>query len=194
MLEFHKFCSWWAPWMLTKEQKDHKSVRSSYMHMNVSVSWIVSLLVVKCGLTTMSLNQNRSPPSCNMWIPYRRINLRCNPWWVKRYALSIGIGKDWSFWISCNPNKQSNLTATSWFWLRWKLELPQLGRRQHFFCNTTAQGPVPFWRLWSTLTVLLGLYYHTHCMTWIWCFLSSIHSCPWKMDCMRNISLDEMLS
>ena len=141
---------------------------------------------MKCINT--SLSQNDSPWSGDMWIPHRRKCPRCCPQLVKWCALSFGIGKGWSFWISLNPDKPSILTATSRRWLRWRLEFPESGqrRRQPFSCNTIMPGHTPVWRLWSMLSILAGLSYHTHRIVWIWCLLTSICSDRWKVDCVGN--------
>jgi len=72
----------------------------------------------------MSQSQNSSPWSGDMWIPHRRKSSRRYPQQVKWCALSFGIGKGWSFWISLDPDKPSTLTATSQRWLSWRLEFP----------------------------------------------------------------------
>lgn len=84
--------------------------------------------------------------------------------------------------------------------LRWRLELPEkfklwtCKRRQPFSCNMAMPGPIPVWRLWSTLKVLPGLFYHTHCVVWILCLLTSICSGWWMMNCMDKIFLAMTLS
>ena len=88
-------------------------------------------------------------------------------------------------------DKRSTLTATSRRWLSWRLEFPESGQRriQPFSCNTTTPGPIPVWIPWSTLPIMGGLSYHTHCIVRIWPLLTSICSGRWKMDCVDNISL-----
>ena len=138
----------------------------------------------RCGVTTTSWSQNSSPQSGDMWIPHQRKSSRRLPQRVKWCALSFGIGKGWSFWISLNPDKLSTPTATSQRWLSWRLEFPESGqrRRQHFSCNTMTSGPIPVWWPWNTLSILAGLSYHTHHTVRIWCLLSSICPGRWQMD------------
>ena len=136
--------------------------------------------------------KNGSTWSGDTWIPHQRKSSRRYPQRVKWCALSFGIGKGWSFWISLNPEKPSTLTATSRRWLSWRLEFPESGqrrRRQPFSCNTTTPGPIPVWRPWSTLPILAGLSYHIHRIVRIWPLLTSICSGRWKMDCVGNIFL-----
>jgi len=131
-----------------------------------------------------------------MWILHQRKSSRRCPQQVRWCALSFGIGKGWSFWISLNPDKPSTLTATSRCWLSWRLKFPESGqrRRQPFSCNMTTPGPIPVWRPWSTLPILGGLSYHTHHVVQIWPLLTSICSGWWKMDCVDNIFVAKMPS
>ena len=46
-----------------------------------------------------------------MWIPHWRKSSRCSPQQVTWCALSFGIGKGWSFWISWNPDRPSTVTV-----------------------------------------------------------------------------------
>jgi len=64
--------------------------------LKVTVSWIASLLVKRCGVTTMSCSQNGSAWSCDVWIPHWRKSSKLKPKWVKWCALSFGIGRGWS--------------------------------------------------------------------------------------------------
>jgi hypothetical protein len=84
--------------------------------------------------------------------------------WVNRSPLSFGKGKRWSFWISWNPDKPSNLTTTSRRWISWRPEFSESGQRskQPFYCNTITLGPIPVWRPWGKLQSFAGLSYHTH--------------------------------
>ena len=49
--------------------------------------------------------------------------------------------------------------------------------------------PIPVWIPWSTLPIMGGLSYHTHCIVRIWPLLIPICSGRWKMDCVGNIFL-----
>lgn len=99
-----------------------------------------------------------SPWNGEMWIPHRRTSSRCSLQQVKWCALTFGIGKGWSFWISWNEDKSSILTT--------KLEA------QSFSCNQ----PQTTLRLWNTLPILAGLCYHGHPTVRIWSILTSICS------------------
>ena len=198
---------WWQHWNIAKfaagrshECSDrnikntvHKLVRTYWtkMRLKVTVSWIASSSVTRRGVTTTSWSQNGSPWNGDMWIPHQRKSSRCCPQRVKWCALSFGIGKGWSFWISLNLDKPSTLTATSRCWLSWGLEFPESGqrRRQPFSCNMITPGPITVWRPWCTLSILAGLSYHTHRIVWIWRLLTSICLGRWKMDCVGNIFL-----
>jgi len=122
---------------------------------------------------------------------HRRKSSRRCPQRVKWRALSFGIGKGWSFWISLNPDKPSTVTATSRRWLSWRLEFPESDqrRRQPFSCNTITPDPIPVWRPGSSLSILARLSYHDHRIVRIWRPLISICSGRWKMDCVGNIFL-----
>ena len=156
--------------------------------LKVIVSWIVSSPVTRCGVTSTSRSQNGSPWSGDMWIPHWGKSSRRCPHQVKWCTLSFGIGEGWSYWISLNPDKPSILIATLRCWSSWRLESPESGqrRRQPFSCNTITPGLIPIWRPWSTLSILAGLVYHTHCIGRIWRILISICLGLWKMDCMGN--------
>ena len=84
--------------------------------------------------------------------------------WVKWYALPFGIGKDRFYWISLSQNRASALTTTMWWWLNWRLEVPESGqrRRQPLSYNTVTSGPIPIWRQQNTLPILAGLSDNTH--------------------------------
>ena len=190
MLEYRKVCARWVPRMLIQAHKEYcmqvcQDLLNQY-EAKVTVSWIASSLVMRCGVTTMSRSKSSSPWSGSMWIPHRRKSSRRCPQRVKRCALSFGMGMGWSFWISSNLDKPSTLAATSWHWLSWRLEFPESGqrRKQPFSCNMIALGPIPVWRPWSTLSILAGLSYHTHHIVRIWPLLTSICSGRWKMDCV----------
>jgi len=196
---------WWQRWNMAKfapggsHECSHRNIKNtvckfvrnywSNTRLKVTVSWIASSPVTRRGVTTTSRSQNGRPWSGDMWIPHRRKSSRRCPQRVKWCAMSFGIGKGWSFWISFNPDKTINsyrYIAT----LSWRLEFPESGqRRQPFSCNTTTPGPIPVWRPWSTLPILGGLSYHTHLIVRIWPLLTSICSGRWKMDCVDNISL-----
>ena len=120
--------------------------------LKVTVSWIASSPVTRCGITTTSWSQNSSPWSGNMCIPRQRKSSRRCRQQVKWRPLSFGIGKGWYFWISLNPYKPSTLTATSWCWLRWRINFSELGQRRRllFSYNTITPGTIPVWRPWST--------------------------------------------
>jgi len=83
---------------------------------------------------------------------------------VEWCSLSSGIGKEWSFWISWNPEKPSALTCTLPCWISWKPELPQPGqkRRQPFSCKMITPGLTAVWRPWSTWPFWAVLSYHNH--------------------------------
>ena len=123
------------------------------------------------------------------WILHRTKSLKHSRQLLKLCALSFGIGKGWSFWISWTPDKPSTLTATSPHWLGGRLELPgrDHGRGQPFSCNTMTLGPIPIWRPQSTLPLLAGLSYHFHHIVQIWHLLTSICFCWRKMECCSNI-------
>jgi len=92
-----------------------KTVRICWTNtvLKVAVSWITSLPVTRHGDITTGRSQNSSAWRGNMWIPYWRKSSGHNPQQVKWCALSFGMGKDWSFWTSCNLNKPSTLTDAS---------------------------------------------------------------------------------
>ena len=71
----------------------------------VAVSWIVSLPVIRCAVTTMSWSHDSSPLSGDMSIPHRQKSSRCSTQQLKWCALSLGIGKGESFWTSWNLDK-----------------------------------------------------------------------------------------
>ena len=112
---------WWQRWNIAKfapggsHECSHRNINNSVMkfartywintRLKVTVSWIASSPVTRRGVTTTSRSQNGSPWSGDMWIPQRRKSSRCCPQRVKWRALSFGIGKGWSFWISLNPDK-----------------------------------------------------------------------------------------
>ena len=206
-ISFSALKRWWQPWNIAKfalggsHECLHRNIKNTVCkfvrtywtstRLKVTVSWIASSLVMRRGVTTMSRRQNGSPWSGNMWIPHwRKCSRRC-PQRVKWCALSSGIGKGWSFWISLNPDKPSTLTATLRHWISWRLEFPESGQRrgQPFSCNMITPGLIPVWRPWITLSNLAVLSYHTHHIVWIWRLLTSISSGRWKMDCMGNIFL-----
>jgi len=47
-----------------------------------------------------------------------------SPQQLKWCALSLGIGKGWSFWFSWNPDRPSALTTILRCWRNWRLKLP----------------------------------------------------------------------
>jgi len=63
-----------------KQKPVHKFVRTHWANMNLKVmaSWVTSLLVTRCGITTVSWSQNS-----NVWIPHWRKISRHRPQWVK---------------------------------------------------------------------------------------------------------------
>ena len=98
------------------------------------------------------------------------------------HSLSFGIGKEGSYWIFWSQNRASTLTTTLWWWLNWRLEVPESGQRRRwplFSCNTKTPGPIPIWRQRSTLLILAELSYNTHHIVWIWCLLTSICLRKW---------------
>ena len=58
------------------------------------------------------------------------------PQQVEWCALSFGIGKGWSFWISWNLDKLLTLTAMSWHWWSWRLEVPEFLFSQPFWLDS----------------------------------------------------------
>lgn len=107
-------------------------------------------------IALLKWNQNSSAWGGNMWIPNWRKHSRLSPQKLKWCALSPGMRKGWSFWISWNPDKPSAVTITSQCWLSWRLEFLRSGqrRRQLFSCNMIMSGPMPVQRPWCTLPVL----------------------------------------
>ena len=127
MLEYQKVSSRWVPWMLVQEEK--KTPRASLSEPIEPIRgcwwqfpgshhhwWWDTVLplwarvktvhgVVTCEFPIKQEVPRRSP-HCALWC-----------------ALSFGIGKRWSFWISWNSNKPSILKATLQCWLSWRLEL-----------------------------------------------------------------------
>jgi len=81
--------------------------------LKVTVSWIVSLSVMRQGATTM----RKSTWSGNMGIPHWRKVQDAASQWVKWWEPSLVLRKGWAFWISWNPYKPSTLNATSQCWL-----------------------------------------------------------------------------
>jgi len=124
---------WWQCWNIAKYAPDgshkcsHRNIKNTVWkfvrtywtktRLKVTVSWITSSPVMRHGVTTMSRSQNSSPWSGDMWIPHQRKSSRPCCQRIKWCALSFGIGKGWSFWISLNLDKPSTLTATLQCWL-----------------------------------------------------------------------------
>lgn len=197
---------WWQRWNITKFTPGgfHKFLhrnRKNLICKLIRTYWTntrlkATLLVTRFSVTTMSQSQNSSPQSGDMWIPHGRKCSRLSTQWIQRYALSFGIGKVRSFWISWNLDKPSTLTAPLQHWVSWRPKLSEPGqrRRQHFSCNTVTPGPILVWRLWSTLSILDALSYPTHHKVWIWSLLISICPCQRKTDCRSNVFLATMLS
>jgi len=90
--------------------------------LKMTVVWITSSLMTRCGVTSITQSQNGSPWCSNLWIPHRRIH---SPQQIKWCALYFGIGKEWYFWISWSLEKPSTLITTSYLWLSWRLKLPK---------------------------------------------------------------------
>ena len=115
------------------------------------------------GVTTTSQNQNGSLQSCDMQTPHPSKSSRGSPQHDKSCTLSSEIRKGRSFCISWNLGKSSTLTPALWCWLKWRLKLPESGKRRWKpgFCKMITPGLIPVWRLWSTLPISAGLSYHT---------------------------------
>jgi len=84
------------------------------------VSWFTSLPMTRCGATTTTRSQNRTPWTGDKWIPHWR--KRCSPHEVKSRALFSGTRMQWFLWISWNLGKPSTLSATLWHWRSWRLK------------------------------------------------------------------------
>ena len=138
-------------------------------------------------VSPLQASQNSNFWSGNMSVPHWRKSWRCTlPQWC---ALSFGIGKGWSSWISWNPNKPSILTA---YQAEDSHFQNQTGKEDNLsLVNTIWPGPISVWRPWSTVPILAGLSSHT---VQIWCFLISICSGQRKKDCVNNIFLAMMPS
>ena len=115
-------------------------------------------------IALLKWNQNSSAWGGNMWIPNWRKHSRLSPQKLKWCALSPGMRKGWSFWISWNPDKPSTLTTTAWCWADGSNFQSGQRRRQPFSCNTVTPGPILVWGLQSTLPILAGQSHLTHCM------------------------------
>jgi len=86
---------WWQRWNIANfapggsHECSHRHIKNTVMQVcqdllnqyeaKATVSWIASSLVMRCGVTTMSQSQNRSPWSGSMWIPHRRKSSRRCP-------------------------------------------------------------------------------------------------------------------
>ena len=160
--------------------------------LKVTVSWIASSLVTEmwCHHYEQESKQ-QSMERQHVNSPSKKKFKTLPSVEVMWCALSFGIGKGRSFWISLNLDKPSTPTATLRRWLSPEGSNFQSGqtRRQPFSCNIITSGPIPVWRLWSTLSILAGLSYHTHRIIRIWRDLTSICSGRWKMDCVGNTFL-----
>lgn len=97
----------------------------------VTVSLIVSLLVMRCGVTTVRC----SPQSGDVNSPAKK-KFKMQP---SVSVLSFEIGKEWSFWISWNPEKPPTLATRSQHQLSWRLELPQSGQRTFLLQHDNAR-------------------------------------------------------
>jgi len=119
--------------------------------LKVTVSYIAWLPVMRCGVTTTSWSQNGSLWNGDVSFPSKK-KFKMQPSADKSCALSFGIAKGSSFWISWNPDKPSTVTTSLWCWLNWRLKLPESGqRRRHSFSgNTLTPGLIPVWKSWST--------------------------------------------
>ena len=189
---------WWQRWNIPKfasggfHECSHRNIKNTTckfvrtyvtnMRLKVKVSWIASSPVTRHGVTTTSRSQNGSPWSGDMWIPHQRKSSRRCPQRVKRCALSFGIGKGWSFWISLNPDKPLTLNLKAQIYgvrpeMKTTFLLQHENARSHTSLKTVEHNVNP------------GLSNHTHRIFRIWCFLTSICSGRWKMDCMGNIFL-----
>jgi len=146
----------------TQEQKKHHMQVCQHISNQYETEGDSFLNIIITGdkIQCHHCSENSSPWSSNTWIPHERKRSRRKLQQVNGHALSFGIGKEQSFWISWNLNKPWTLTATSQCPLSWRLELPESGQRRWlpYSCNIVILGPRPFWRLkqianisWSVL-------------------------------------------
>ena len=139
-------CTGWVPWMLTWEQKEHcmqvyHDLLNKY-EAEVTVSWIASLPVIRCGNTTVKWNQNGSLWTGDMWIHHWRKSLRWSPQQVMRCALSFWDKKGIILLDFLEPRQTINSDHYI-MTLSWWLKLTEIGqRRQLFSCNITVPGPI----------------------------------------------------
>ena len=147
------FCVRWVPRMLIQEQKEHhmqvcQDLLNQYETERGQSPGLHHYWWWDVMLPLWDRVNNSSPGSSDVWIPHWRKSVRSSPQQVKWRALSFGIGKRRSCWISQNPDKPSTLTITSQSWLSWRLELPESGqrRKKSFSCNTIMPGPISVWR------------------------------------------------
>jgi len=99
---------WWECWNITEFVPD-RSHRCSQMNrknnvfkfvrtywtsarLQVVVSWVALLAVMRSGVSTMNWRQNGNPWSGDVWIPLGRKSSRHSPQWVESCALPFGIG------------------------------------------------------------------------------------------------------
>ena len=120
---------WWQCWNIAKivpggsRECSHRSrkntvcqfVRTSWPNMREKVTisrtyhcqwWDMMIPALWAGIETAVLG-------VAAWIPHQRKGSRCSSLQVKWCALSSGVWKGWSFWISWNPDKPATLTVTS---------------------------------------------------------------------------------
>lgn len=98
-VQYSKLCTGWSHEHSHRNRKNTvcQSARNNWVHMRlqVSVSWIPSLPMMRCGVKTTSQSQKcQSPWSGNMRIPYQRRSSRYGAQRAYRCALCFGIGKE----------------------------------------------------------------------------------------------------
>ena len=131
------------------------------MRLQVTVSWITSLSVMRLGVTTTSRSQNGSPWSgdMNSWL---KKNCKMQPS-VGKAMFSVFLDRKGVILVVFLKPRQTIDSDCSIAVLTLRLKPQGPGqRRQLFSCSMITPGSTPVWRSWNIQTILAELSYHTH--------------------------------
>jgi len=127
-------------------------------------------MMMRCVIAIMSWSQNDSLWRGKMWIPHWRQSSRHSPLWMKLWDRKGVILLD-----SLDPRQIINSDCYSWcIMLLTKLKARTSRQGEKKTYPKITSGPIPVWRLWSTLLVLAGLSYKTHHIVQISFWLPSV--------------------
>ena len=153
-------------------------------------SWIVSLLIMREGVTTMSHRQQNRPWSGNVSISHGRKHSRGSPQQGKLCALSFRVGKKEVILLDITERCQT-INSDCYIMTLTKLKawtsISRPEKNTDGLSLATQSAPTSW--MWCILSILAVLSYHTYCIVLICHLLTSICFIQWKMDCICNIIL-----